>query len=127
MMGSAYKNVGIQLLLDGVSLYLPNPAEVHNSCIDVSTGASSPILPASSEPFVGLAFKLEEGRFGQLTYIRVYQGKLSRGSLITNISSRKKVKVPRLARMHSDEMEDVDEVCAGEICAMFGVECSSGM
>lgn len=127
MMGSAYKNIGVQLLLDGVAAYLPSPSEVENSCIDIVSNKSFPILPASSEPFVGLAFKLEEGRFGQLTYVRVYQGKLSRGALITNVSSKKKVKVPRLVRMHSDEMEDVDEVAAGEICAMFGVECSSGI
>ena len=126
MMGSAYKNVGVQLLLDGVCAYLPNPSQVENTCIDVSSGECSPISPDSAEPFIGLAFKLEEGRFGQLTYIRVYQGKLTRGATITNIISKKKVKVPRLVRMHSDELEDVDEIAAGEICAMFGVECSSG-
>ncbi len=125
-MGSAYKNIGVQLLLDGIYSYLPNPSEVENTCIDIASRESFPILPVSSEPFVGFAFKLEEGRFGQLTYVRVYQGKLSRGSLITNINSKKKVKVPRLVRMHSEEMVDVDEVAAGEICAMFGVECSSG-
>lgn len=126
MMGSAYKNVGVQLLLDGVSEYLPNPTEVDNTAIEVSTGAKIIIPSRSNEPFAGLAFKLEEGRFGQLTYMRVYQGVLSRGSWIHNIVSNKKVKVPRLVRMHSDEMEDVEEVRAGEICAMFGVECSSG-
>jgi elongation factor G len=130
-MGSAYKNVGVQLLLDGVADYLPNPREVENRAIPTAEGAKeddSPVLlEASSEsPFVGLAFKLEEGRFGQLTYMRVYQGKVSRGSYIHNINGRKKVKVPRLVRMHSNEMEDVEEVGAGEICAMFGVECSSG-
>ena len=126
MMGSAYKNVGVQLLLDGISEYLPNPTEVDNTAIDISSGKSRVIPSSSTEPFVGLAFKLEEGRFGQLTYVRVYQGKLSRGSWIHNVVSNKKVKVPRLVRMHSDEMEDVDEIGAGEICAMFGVECSSG-
>lgn len=126
MMGSAYKNVGVQLLLDGISEYLPNPTDVNNTAIDITTG-STQIIPTKSDlPFVGLAFKLEEGRFGQLTYLRVYQGKLSKGSWIHNMVSKKKVKVPRLVRMHSDEMEDVDEVGAGEICALFGVECSSG-
>lgn len=126
MLGSAYKNIGVQLLLDGIADYLPNPTEVENMAIDISSGENRIIPSRSTEPFVGLAFKLEEGRFGQLTYIRVYQGKLSRGSWIHNVVSNKKVKVPRLVRMHSDEMEDVDEVGAGEICAMFGVECSSG-
>ena len=125
-MGSAYKNVGVQLLLDGVSAYLPNPTEVPNACIDVATNENIPIKTSVNAPFIGLAFKLEEGRFGQLTYLRVYQGRLEKGALITNVASRKKVKVPRLVRMHSEEMEDVDEVGAGEICAMFGVECSSG-
>lgn len=84
------------------------------------------LTPTANAPLVSLAFKLEEGRYGQLTYVRVYQGLLKKGSSLTNVRTGKKVKVPRLVRMHSDEMEDVDSIGAGEICAMFGVECSSG-
>jgi elongation factor G len=127
MMGSAFKNVGVQLLLDSVADYLPNPTEVANTAIKANEAMDSVTLESRSDlPFVGLGFKLEESRFGQLTYIRVYQGRLARGSLIYNVNGGKKVKVPRLVRMHSEEMEDVDSVGAGEICAMFGVECSSG-
>ncbi|KAJ9116547.1 Elongation factor G, mitochondrial [Naganishia onofrii] len=127
--GSAFKNTGVQPLLDGVCAYLPNPAEAPAEALDTSLPASAPpvpLVPAAQAPLVGLAFKLEEGRYGQLTYMRIYQGTLKRGGLIYNARTGKKVKVPRLVRMHSDEMEDVDSIGPGEICAMFGVECSSG-
>ncbi len=127
--GSAIKNTGIQPLLDGLCAYLPNPAEVPSQALDTALPAAAPPVPlvaAREAPLVGLAFKLEEGRYGQLTYMRVYQGTLKRGGLIFNARTGKKVKVPRLVRMHSDEMEDVESIGAGEICAMFGVECSSG-
>ena len=94
MMGSAYKNVGVQLLLDGVASYLPNPTEVENTAIEIASGENRILPTRTDEPFVGLAFKLEEGRFGQLTYMRVYQGKLSRGSLIHNVVSNKRSKSP---------------------------------
>jgi elongation factor G len=126
-MGSAFKNKGVQTLLDGVVAYLPSPLETKPVALDLSA-AEAPVAltPASRAPLVGLAFKLEEGRFGQLTYIRVYQGALRRGGFITNTASGKRVKVPRLVRMHSDDMEDVDSAGPGEIVAMFGVECASG-
>ncbi|KAJ2923446.1 hypothetical protein H1R20_g13648, partial [Candolleomyces eurysporus] len=85
-----------------------------------------PLVPAASAPLVGLAFELKEGRYGQLTYMRVYQGTLKKSMQIWNARTGKKIKVPRLVRMHNDEMEDVDSIGPGEICAMFGVECSSG-
>ncbi|KAG0239466.1 Elongation factor G, mitochondrial [Actinomortierella wolfii] len=127
MMGSAIKNKGVQPLLDAVCAYLPSPSEVANVALDVKNDEAKVELSSSEkDPFVGLAFKLEEGRFGQLTYMRVYQGMLRRGGFITNVKNDKKVKVPRLVRMHADELEDVDEIGPGEICAMFGVDCSSG-
>lgn len=132
LVGSALKNKGVQPLLDAVINFLPNPAEVTNIVLDNSEGienAKKIVLdPARSidPPFVGLAFKLEAGKFGQLTYVRVYQGGIKRGDVIVNTRTQKKVKVSRLVRMNSDEMEEVGEVFAGDICALFGIDCSSG-
>lgn len=129
MMGSALKNTGIQLLLDGVISYLPSPKDVQYHAMNPSNNEEKVPLVAErgeSRPFVGLAFKLERGQFGQLTYIRTYQGVLRRGDFIYNMRDGKKVKIPRVVRMHADQMVDVQEVQAGEICAMFGVDCNSG-
>jgi elongation factor G len=128
MCGSAYKNKGVQLLLDAVNLYLPNPNEVTNEALDQSKKEEKIVLPSdSTKPFVGLAFKLEDGRYGQLTYMRIYQGTVKKGDFIYNRSNQdRKVKVPRLVRMHADEMQDIESASAGDIVAMFGVECASG-
>ncbi|KAJ6499416.1 elongation factor G, mitochondrial [Mycena sanguinolenta] len=128
-LGSAIKNTAVQPLLDGVCAYLPNPSELDVVAHDTNlaiTAPPVPLSPAAEAPLVGLAFKLEEGRFGQLTYMRVYQGSLKKANLIYNARTGKKVKVPRLVRMHSNEMEDIESIGPGEICAIFGVECSSG-
>lgn len=127
-MGSAIKNTGVQPVLDGVCMYLPDPAEVVNTALNADRPADPPVrvVPAGAAPLISLAFKLEEGRFGQLTYLRVYQGILRKGTIVINARTGKKVKLARLVRMHSNEMEDVDVIGAGEICAIFGVECSSG-
>ena len=126
-MGSAFKNRGVQLLLDGVVDYLPAPHEVENIALDLDKDEEEMKLSSDPKaPLVGLAFKLEEGRFGQLTYLRIYQGTIAKGNSIINTSSGKKLKVPRLVRMHSEEMEDVSSAKAGEIVALFGVECKSG-
>jgi len=127
-LGSAIKNSAVQPMLDGVCAYLANPAESVVTAHDTRLPHGSPpvpLVPAAQAPLVALAFKLEEGRFGQLTYMRVYQGTLKKGSFIFNARTDKKVKVPRLVRMHSNEMEDIDSIGPGEICAVFGVECSS--
>ncbi|HET6280233.1 MAG TPA: elongation factor G [Polyangia bacterium] len=126
--GSAYKNKGVQLMLDGVTMYLPNPSEVTNIALDQDNKEEKVILLSEpKKPFVGLAFKLEDGRYGQLTYMRIYQGSVAKGDFIVNCSvNQKKVKVPRLVRMHSNEMNDVETATAGDIVALFGVECSSG-
>ncbi|KAH0536955.1 Elongation factor G, mitochondrial [Glutinoglossum americanum] len=125
--GSALADTSIQPMLDGVVDYLPNPAEVVNMALD-SRRAEAPVKLVSynSLPFVGLAFKLEESNYGQLTYVRVYQGTLRKGMNVFNARTNKKVKIPRIVRMHSNEMEDVQEIGAGEICAVFGIDCASG-
>lgn len=126
-LGSAYKNRGVQTMLDGVLDYLPDPTEIDNRALDLDNDeAEIKLETAEDKPTVALAFKLQESRFGQLTYMRVYQGNVSRGQMIVNSTTGKKMKVPRLIRMHSDEMEDVDSVGPGEIVAMFGVDCASG-
>ncbi|ODQ80309.1 hypothetical protein BABINDRAFT_7759 [Babjeviella inositovora NRRL Y-12698] len=127
LMGSALANRGIQQVLDAVCDYLPNPAETLNTGLDAANEeAPVNMVPSVKAPFVGLAFKLEEGKYGQLTYLRVYQGRLKKGGFITNVKTGKKIKVSRLVRMHSNDMEDVNEIGAGEICATFGVDCASG-
>ena len=126
-MGSALADKSVQPMLDGVCDYLPNPAEVENLALDRRRDeASVKLVSYNSLPFVGLAFKLEESNFGQLTYIRVYQGSLKKSAYVFNARTNKKVKVPRIVRMHSNEMEDVAEIGAGEICAVFGIDCASG-
>lgn len=126
-MGSAYKNRGVQKLLDAVTDYLPNPTEVKNEGLDLEKNEEKLVLsPDPSKPLVALAFKLEDGRFGQLTYMRIYQGTMKKGDFIHNMANSKKVKVPRLVRMHSDEMQDIEEASAGDIVALFGVDCASG-
>ena len=126
-MGSALADTAVQPMLDGVCDYLPTPGEVENTALD-QRRAEAPVKLASynSLPFVGLAFKLEESNFGQLTYIRVYQGSLRKGASVFNARNGKKVRVPRIVRMHSNEMEEIPEIGAGEICAVFGVDCASG-
>lgn len=125
--GSALADKSVQPMLDGVCDYLPNPAEVENLALDQRRKeAPVKLVSYNSLPFVGLAFKLEESNFGQLTYIRVYQGSLRKGLNVFNARNGRKVKVPRIVRMHSNEMEDVQEIGAGEICAVFGIDCASG-
>lgn len=131
LVGTALKNKGVQPLLDAVLNYLPHPGEVENVALIEKKGQEPQQIvldPArdGKSPFVGLAFKLEAGRFGQLTYLRCYQGVLKKGDSIFNVRSGKKVRLARLVRLHSNNMEDVSEVYAGDIFALFGVDCASG-
>ncbi|MFH1490775.1 MAG: elongation factor G [Pseudomonadota bacterium] len=126
-MGSAYKNVGVQPLLDGIAWYLPSPNDVSNIALDLDRNEKEFTLSSSSEdPLVALAFKLEVTPYGQLTYLRIYQGSLGKGADLINMRDRKKIKVGRLVRMHANEMEDITGAGAGDIIALFGVDCFSG-
>ena len=126
-LGSAYKNKAVQPLLDAVTRYLPGPAEVVNEALDISKGEEKVILNSNLDaPFVALAFKLEDARFGQLTYIRIYQGQLRKGDTIVNGRTGRDVRVGRLVRMHADDMEDIQDAASGDIVALFGIDCASG-
>ncbi len=125
--GSAYKNRGVQKLLDGVSDYLPNPTQKENAGLDLDKAEEKVIIHVDPKaPLVAYAFKLDDGRYGQLTYMRLYQGTMTKGDFIVNTSNQRKVKIPRMVRMHSNEMQDIDSAEAGDIVALFGVDCSSG-
>jgi elongation factor G len=115
-------------LLDGVVHYLPNPTEVVNEAHDQTNKEEKIVIESdSTKPFVGLAFKLQQDKYGQLTYFRVYQGSVSNGDTIYNTSNEmRKVRVPRMFRMHSDDREEIQTAEAGDIVAFYGVEASSG-
>jgi len=124
--GSAYRNKGIQPLLDAVVHYLPNPSEVENRAVDLDSGVERVLAADPEATTVALAFKLEDGPYGQLTYIRIYQGSLCKGEELVNTRSGQRIKVGRLVRMHADTMAEITEAGPGDIVALFGVECASG-
>ncbi|MFB0521863.1 MAG: elongation factor G [Desulfatiglandales bacterium] len=125
--GSAYKNIGVQPVLDAVTNYLPSPKEVKNTALDMDQGEKEVVLSSDpGDPVVALAFKLEVTPYGQLTYLRIYQGTVGKGDDLVNTRDRKKIRVGRLVRMHADEMEDISRAGAGDIVALFGVNCFSG-
>jgi len=126
-LGSAYKNKGVQPLLDAVMRYMPNPTDIENRALDLDNDEAEVVLPSDPDkPPVALAFKLEDGQYGQLTYIRIYQGVIRKGAELFNVRNRRKFKVGRLVRMHANSMEDISEAGTGDIVALFGVDCASG-
>ncbi|GAB4013720.1 MAG: elongation factor G [Bdellovibrio sp.] len=126
-MGSAFKNKGVQLLLNAVSRYLPSPLECEKPTgIDDTTGEKITFEPDPTKPLVAMAFKITDEQFGQLTYTRIYQGTLNKGDTLYNTRTKKKTRVGRIVRMNSNDRENIDEAHAGDIIALVGVDCASG-
>ncbi|MBN2357567.1 elongation factor G [candidate division KSB1 bacterium] len=125
--GSAFKNKGVQPLLDGIVQYLPAPNEITNTAYDLDNNETEVVLKSNgqAEPVL-LAFKIDDTRFGQLTYVRIYQGTIKKGDEITNVRTKHKVRVGRLIRMHANKMADIDSASAGDIVALFGIDCATG-
>ena len=127
LVGSAYKNKGVQLLLDAVSAYLPSPLDREVHAKDNNDGMADLLLVADPDaPLAAMAFKLVEETFGQVTFVRIYQGTLRKGETYYNSRQRKKARISRILRVHADEKEDIDSAEAGDIVAVMGIECATG-
>jgi elongation factor G len=125
--GSAFKNKGVQLLLDAIARFLPSPlSRKKNQAIDNKTNSRVFLEPDPKASLVCMAFKITDDAFGQLTYTRIYQGTLRKGDVVYNTRTQRKIRVGRLVRMHADERETIEEAMAGDIVAMVGVDCASG-
>lgn len=126
-MGSAFKNKGVQLLINAVARYLPSPVTCAKpKAIDSNTGEKIDLEPDSSKPLVCMAFKITDEQFGQLTYTRIYQGSLNKGDTIVNTRTKKKVRVGRIVRMNANDRENIENVGSGDIIALIGIDCASG-
>jgi elongation factor G len=140
MMGSAYKDTGVQELLDAVTYYLPCPTDREITAIDIDSMAKAekagetvepakfrvPLSSDDDKPLVCMAFKTVMEQFGQLTFTRIYQGSIKKGATYTNARTGKGVRFGRMVRMHSNDREDIDDAGAGDIIAIVGVDCASG-
>ncbi len=127
LVGSAYRNKGIQPLLDAVTRYLPSPLDREVFAKDHRNGgAELPLAPDPDAPLVAMAFKLVEEAFGQVTFVRIYQGTLAKGSFYFNSRQRKRARISRILRIHADQKLDIDSASAGDIVAVMGVECATG-
>ncbi|HEX3447187.1 MAG TPA: elongation factor G [Isosphaeraceae bacterium] len=127
MVGSAYRNKGVQSLLDAVCRYLPSPLDREIFAKDhTNGGAEVPLAPDPDAPLVSMAFKLVEEPFGQVTFVRIYQGTLSKGTFYFNSRQRKRARISRILRVHADQKEDIDSASAGDIVAVMGIECATG-
>jgi elongation factor G len=126
-MGTALGNKGVQPLLDAICRYLPSPLEREISAKDYEDPDKEyPLAPEKDKPFVGMAFKIVEDPFGQLTFMRMYQGTIKKGDPYFNQRTGRKERFSRIVRMHSDKREEIDEAYAGDIIAVMGIDSASG-
>ena len=126
-LGTAFKNKGVQPLLDAIVRYLPSPPEITNEGRDPKDDSKRIKLDSdATKPLVAMAFKIVDDEYGQLTYTRIYQGKIEKGGTYFNQRTGKKERFSRIVRMHSDKREEVDTAEAGDIVAVMGIDCASG-
>ena len=127
-LGSAYKNKGVQPLLDAITRYLPSPARARDQGQEPERSGrrSSSSSRTPTKPFVGMAFKIVDDEFGQLTFMRIYQGTIEKGEIYYNQRTGKKDRFSRIVKMHADKREEIDAAEAGDIVAIMGIDCASG-
>ena len=126
-LGTAYRNKGVQLLLDAIVRYLPSPLDHPVKAKKYGDPTQDfPLEPDAAKPFVGMAFKLVEDAFGQLTFIRIYQGTITKGEMYFNQRTDQKQRFSRIVKMHADKRQEIDSASAGDIVAVLGVDCASG-
>ncbi len=125
--GSAFRNKGVQPLLDAVVRYLPSPSERGIKAIDWDQAEKIVDLePDADKPFVGMAFKIVDDPYGQLTFVRLYQGRIDKGGTYFNQRTGRKERFGRILRMHADKRQEIDHALAGDIVAVMGIDCASG-
>ena len=126
-MGSAYKNKGVQPLLDAIVRYLPSPLERKITAKSYSNPDEQfPLEPDPAKPLVAMAFKIVDDPYGQLTFMRLYQGKIEKGQMYFNQRTGQKQRFSRIVKMHADKREEIDDAEAGDIVAVMGVDSASG-
>ncbi len=129
-LGSAYRNKGVQPLLDAISRYLPSPVEREAFAFRVNKDSGEEekfkLRPEEDAPTVAMAFKNVEDPYGSLTFIRVYQGRIEKGGTYYNQRTGKKERISRIFRMHADQRVELDYASAGDIVAVIGLDCPSG-
>ena len=127
LMGTAFKNKGVQPALDAVCAYLPSPLDRTSFARDHNNeGAETPLVCDPEAPAVAMMFKIVDETFGQLSYTRVYQGCLRKGQQYRNARTNQMVRVGRIVRMHANDRQDIDVAKPGDIVALVGIDCASG-